>query len=70
MNTKKEVVKELCKIMCAVGEAHDNKYSYDCVCDDTQWVNFCVEKSITDFIKLAVEEKLVRDGLTVPEDRD
>ena len=63
--TRDDVLRELCALASKVGaELFNDDYSHDCFCaeriaDDT---DFRFERSVMDFIKQAVEEKMVREG--------
>ena len=64
---KKDAVEKLCRIMRGVADAHDGKYAADCICHDKDMIGFCVEEGILDYIRVAVNEKLERDGLITPD---
>lgn len=64
---KKDTVEKLCRIVKTVSEAHDDRFAADCFCIDKHVFNFCVEDQLIEFIRIAVNEKLERDGLTIPD---
>lgn len=64
---EEQIIEALCEICTRVGEYHKNQYAADCFCRNSAlakeagWT-FQFEQHILQWINLAVEEKMLRDG--------
>lgn len=67
-----EVIREVCEIVAlAYHSVGDYSHASDCFCDNKSGVSgFRNEMQSVDFVRQAVLEKLVRDGIKVHRDFD
>ena len=68
-NDSQQIIKELCEQANKVGQYFNHQYAHDCFCIVPHGMtsveynkHFQFEDKILDFIKVAIHEKMERDG--------
>ena len=68
MKNKAEVIYNICLAIKGIGDAFNHEHDFHCICgqcEKRQSPNFNFDEKILIFIIEAIDEKIVRDGLTV-----